>query len=311
MIKKGWRTVLKDSLIWAGLLTPLMLYGTTVLNRPDREEIANQLLFQGVIYSRRIKTHPHPQIVHILDIDLTAPGLKPFVTPGFDGVLSDRGEDLGQESLAQRTSSFLRAHQLQVAVNANFFYPFRERMLWDSIPKEGESANLLGVSISEGEVVSPPERGWPALCLSQQAEIHGEGDCPKGTEQAVAGNTLLLQNGQLTETLQDLLNGSDPDRPYPVNIAAIDSSGARLWLILSDGKQPLYSEGMTLQEVVDLLQELGAANAVRLDGGGSTTLAITTETSYSLLNSVIHAKVPGQERPVANHLGFFAEPLQP
>ena len=101
-------------------------------------------------------------------------------------------------------------------------------------------------------------------------------------------------------------------RSQPLDyIAALDLSGARLWLILSDGKQPLYREGVMLQEAVNLVQALGAVTAVRLDGGGSTTLAIATDTGPHILNAVIHAKVPGQERPVANHLGFFADPLQP
>ena len=304
--------MLKAGLVWSGLLLPLMFYGVGALRRPAREALSNQPLFQGIVYSRRIETRPRPQIIHILDIDLTAPGLKPFVTPGFNPDQSNVDAGFGQESLAQRTSRFLQDHRLQAAVNANYFYPFREKTLWDYGPKEGTPTNLLGLAISEGQVVSLPQPGWPALCFfPQRAQIHVAGDCPDGVEQAVSGNTLLIQNGQPTERVQTLLNGPDPDQPYPINIAALDASGARLWLILSDGKQPLYSEGATLQETVDLLQALGATTAVRLDGGGSTTLAIATDTSPCILNAVIHAKVPGQERPVGNHLGFFAEPLQP
>ncbi|MDJ0703163.1 MAG: phosphodiester glycosidase family protein [Leptolyngbyaceae cyanobacterium MO_188.B28] len=304
--------MLKAGLIWSGLLLPLMLYGLGALRRPPREALSNQPLFQGIVYSRRVEARPHPQIVHILDIDLTAPGLKPFVTPGFKDAQPNTSSAFGQESLAQRTSRFLQVHRLQVAVNANYFYPFREETLWDYGPKEGEPANLLGLAISEGEVVSLPQQGWPALCFfPQRAEIHASGDCPQGVEQAVAGNQVLLQNGQPTASVQALLNRPESEKPYPINIAAIDASGARLWLILSDGKQPLYSEGTTLQEMLDLLQTLGATTAVKLDGGGSTTLAIATDTSSRVLNAVIHAKAPGQERPVGNHLGFFAEPVQP
>jgi len=82
-----------------------------------------------------------------------------------------------------------------------------------------------------------------------------------------------------------------------------------LWLILGDGKQPLYSGGITLREVAALVQGLGAEIAIRLEGGGFTTLAIATKNGPRILNAVIQAKVPGQERLVANHLGFFANPL--
>lgn len=310
--KLCWRAALKESLIWLGLLWPLALYGVASLGRPPRTQILNQPLFQGIVYSRRINTQPRPQVTHILDIDLTAPSLQPFVTPGFETAQPNVGAGSGQETLAQRTSDFLRIHQLQVAVNANVFYPFEERALWSYEPRDGRPVNLRGIAISNGEIVSLPEqKRRPALCfLSQRAEIHGSGNCPEHTEQAIAGNLVLLQNGQLPKPIQRAFKRVVQE-PYPINIAALDPSGARLWLVLGDGKQPLYSEGPTLQEATALVQDLGAEIAIRLDGGGSTTLAIATENGPRILNAVIQAKVPGQERPVANHLGFFASPLHP
>ena len=158
----------------------------------------------------------------------------------------------------------------------------------------------------------------------QQAVIHRGGDCQNGTQQAVAGILMLVENGQPTEAVQTQIANETP-KPYPFNIAALDATGTRLWLVQTDGKQPLHSEGMTLEEVTAFIQELGVDTAVRLDGGGSTTMAISphspnppTATSTSnhttapqVLNVPSHAKVPTQERPVANHLGFFARPLEP
>ena len=164
-MKNGWQVVLTEGLIWGGLLIPLVLYGTAALHRPARQAIPNQALFQGITYSRRITTQPRPQVIHILAIDLTVPGLKPFVTAGFEGAQPNVGERLGQETLAQQTSGFLQAHQLQLAINANFFYPFREITLWDYEPREHAATNLFGIAISEGVVVSLPQRYWPALCF--------------------------------------------------------------------------------------------------------------------------------------------------
>lgn len=309
-MKHGPKVLLKG-LVWVGLLLPLVAYGAVILQRPARTRITNQPLFEGILYSRRIQTRPRPLMIHILEIDLKAPGLRPFVTPSFKTSLSP-APNPGRETLAQRTSHFLRAHQLQLAVNANFFFPFREQTLWNYEPKQGTPTMLGGLAISDSRVVSPPQRGQTALCFwAQQAKISSSGDCPKGTEQAVAGNTRLLNEGEPTRGFWGVVRRNKTDPPYPVNIAALDASGSRLWLILSDGKQPLYSEGMMLTEVVDLAQSLGADTAMRLDGGGSTTVAIATETGPRILNAVIHGKVPGQERPVANHLGFFARPLQP
>ncbi|PZD73826.1 hypothetical protein C1752_01643 [Acaryochloris thomasi RCC1774] len=310
-MKHGPKVLLKG-LMWIGLLMPLVVYGAATLKRPARTRITNQPLFEGILYSRRIQTQPRPLMIHILELDLTAPGLRPFVTPSFKEANLSVDPNPGKETLAQRTSTFLQEHQLQLAVNANFFFPFREETLWNYEPRQGTPVMLGGLAISNGQVVSPPQLGQTALCfLSQRAEIASSGDCPEGTEQAVAGNTRLLNEGEPTKGFGAVVRRNNTDPPYPVNIAALDASGSRLWLILSDGKQPLYSEGIMLTEVVDLVQSLGADTAMRLDGGGSTTVAIATDTGPQTLNAVIHGKVPGQERPVANHLGFFAAPLQP
>ncbi|MBD2020680.1 phosphodiester glycosidase family protein, partial [Leptolyngbya sp. FACHB-36] len=53
---------------------------------------------------------------------------------------------------------------------------------------------------------------------------------------------------------------------------------------------------------------LGADKAVNLDGGGSTTIVVSSPTGPYALNAPIHTKIPLRERPVANHLGFYAAP---
>lgn len=54
--------------------------------------------------------------------------------------------------------------------------------------------------------------------------------------------------------------------------------------------------------------KLGADRAINLDGGGSTTLAITNSSNIKVINAPIHNKIPMNERPIANHLGFYALP---
>ena len=305
-----WRPV-KLGLIWLGLWVPLGLYGAAVIHRPGHA-ISGQPLFQGMVYSRRLAARPRPQIIHIIEIDLTAPGLTPLVTPGYEGADRSQSGLVRREVLALRTSEFLTEQGLQLAVNANFFYEFREVTPWNYYPRSGQPANLVGLAISNGETVSernPNGRALPSLCFEgQRAEMRGDGTCGSGTQQAIAGNLLLLEKGRPTETVQTQI-GYEGNKPYPFTVAALDASGTRLWLMLTDGKQPLYSEGTTLGEITELVQELGADTAMRLDGGGSTTIAIATPTGPTLLNSPIHGKIPGNERPVANHHGFFAQHL--
>jgi exopolysaccharide biosynthesis protein len=89
----------------------------------------------------------------------------------------------------------------------------------------------------------------------------------------------------------------------------IDKEGKKLWLIAVDGKQPIYSEGVKMPELANIVMDLGVDTALNLDGGGSTTVVMATNNGAKVLNAPIHTKIPMRERPVANHLGFYAEPF--
>jgi exopolysaccharide biosynthesis protein len=82
-----------------------------------------------------------------------------------------------------------------------------------------------------------------------------------------------------------------------------------LILIVVDGRQPFYSEGVTVQEMADLMIFYGGDNAINLDGGGSSTMVIQDPATgeYRVMNSPINF-LWGRERPVANHFGVFAAP---
>lgn len=315
-----WSGRLRDCLIWMGLLAPLAFYGFRTAQRPALDSTEAQPLFEGITYQRIVERRPRSQLLHLLEIDLTAAGLKPFSTPGIGQLTGDAAvastiqKNAVRETQAQKTSNFLQTHGLQLAVNANFFYPFEEKAPWNYGPYEGDPVSLVGIAMSDGEMVSYEHPRYSTLCfLPGRAEIVFEAFCPEGTTQAVAGQSLWLSSEPFPDDRKFLETQFDSPKPYALNLAGISEDGTRLWLLLSDGKQPLYSEGTTLEEGALRLKAEGAVEVVQLDGGGSTTLVIENSAGEvdrsKILNAVIHTKVPGRERPVANHLGFFAEPL--
>jgi len=58
------------------------------------------------------------------------------------------------------------------------------------------------------------------------------------------------------------------------------------------------------------MQSLGAVTALNLDGGGSSTMVISTPAGARVLNAPIHTRIPMRQRPVGNHLGLYAPPLE-
>lgn len=291
-------SLLSQALYAAGtiLLTlPLLLYSSAQWQRPPRTHL-EQELFAGVTYRRAVSDKPRPAIVHVVTLDLTAPGLEVVVSPGIFA------EDAA--AIAQPTSAFLADNGLQLAINASYFYPFKEKTPWNFYPHQGDPVQVVGQAISQGSEYSAPQANWPVICFmaNQRAYISGDHQCPAGTVQAVAGREQLVMAGQGIAI-------ENADRAYGRVAVAIDAQGKTLWLIVVDGKQPRYSEGVTLQQLAQIALELGADAALNLDGGGSSTLVVATPNGARILNAPIHAKIPRWERPVANQLGFRAAGL--
>lgn len=306
------RTKLVEGMIWLSLLLPIALYGRSVWLRSPRIPLPPEPIFQGILYKRIIETQPRPKVIHLFEIDLSEPTIQPFVTPSIENApfIDENGQP--RVTVAQRTASFLQRHNLQLAVNANFFYPFEEIAPWHYKPHEGDLSSVIGISISEGKQVSSMHPRYSSLCfLSQRAEIVWQQECPEDTQQAVSGHPLWLGDSPPPDDMMFVADKLKSAKAYPLTLAALNAEGTRLWLLVSDGKQPLYSEGTTIKEAVDRLKTLGATTAVQLDGGGSTTAVIASDNGPQVLNAVIHAKIPGNERPVANNLGFYAQPVQP
>ncbi|MDZ7958881.1 MAG: phosphodiester glycosidase family protein [Aulosira sp. DedQUE10] len=277
------------------LLAPALFYGWLCILRPSRTD-QQQVLFKGIVYQRRAISQPRPVMIHIVTIDLTAPGVKPLVTPGLPAK--------GRKTNARTTSEFLGEFKLQLVVNASYFHHFYEKTPWDYYPHSGDPSYPLGEVISNGSRYSNPESNRAVVCFSKNnlAQIFASGKCPKDTFQGVAGQEMLVADGKPVKShIQE-------NKPYPRLAAAINREGNKLWLIAVDGKQPFYSEGLTLTELAKTAIDLSADAALNLDGGGSVTLVMGKLNGTKVLNAPIHTKLPMRERPVGNHLGFYALP---
>lgn len=293
----------KQVLVAAGMglfSLPLILYGRLEFLRPPRTD-TEQTLFQGIVYKRDARLTPRPLMVHIVTIDLTAPGMNVLVTPGKATPENDKDID------ARTTSEFVREFKVQLAINGSYFYPFHERTPWDYFPQRGDRVTITGQAMSDGSTYSQPAPDWSVVCFNakHRAQIMSNGECPKGTVNAIAGKDMLIDRGKPVEVRSP---DSNTNRPYSRVAVGVDREGKKLWLVVIDGKQPFYSEGVTMAELREIVSKLGAYSALSMDGGGSTTLVAATSNEPTVLNAPMHTKVPMRERSVANHLGFYALP---
>jgi hypothetical protein len=90
------------------------------------------------------------------------------------------------------------------------------------------------------------------------------------------------------------------DARHPRTAVGVRADG-RILLVTVDGRQPEISVGMSIGELAALLRELGAVEAINMDGGGSTTMVV----GGKVVNSP--SDLTG-ERPVSDALLVFPRP---
>lgn len=279
------------------LASPILIvaggYSVWFRNRPQ-PAAAQQPLFKGVTYTREVRQSPRPLIIHVVAIDMTAPDIRFQVTPG--------EVEQTMPFVAQTTSQYLAAAGAQIAVNGSFFYPYYSNGPWNFYPHVGDRVNTTGISFSEGKRSSFGNGEFPVLYLS--SDNQPSLDAPDTIFNAISGNEIILRDGKFVEAL--LIDPASRD-PQPRTALGYSADKRTLFIVCVDGRQPNFSEGVTLAELADILIEHGAAFALTMDSGGSTTLvAEGTDGKPQLLNTPIDNYLPGRERPIANHLGVFA-----
>lgn len=111
--------------------------------------------------------------------------------------------------------------------------------------------------------------------------------------EVVSAQPHLIRNGR-KETGQ----GAFWEGRHPRSAVGISRDGRRLLLVVVDGRSE-RSAGMSLNELIEYLNHLGAHDALNLDGGGSSALAAQIGGKDRLLNNPSDAR----ERLVPNGLG--------
>jgi hypothetical protein len=296
MTRKILRALLGSLLLV--LAAAALLVGGSLFWLDHRPQPASERvqLFDGIAYIRDVRQQPRPLVIHVVQIDLATPGLSFLVTPG-----DPAG---GHEVRAQTASQFLDKYDLQLALNGDFFWPWWYHTIFDSYPHAGDPTDVNGFAASRGTVYSEEELDDPRPTLFLAQDNRAGIDQPVGAVyNAISGLPLIVKDGHISDQIK-------PDEYYagvhPRTAIGLDRERRTLLLFIVDGRQLNYSEGVTLPELAQFAIEYGAYTALNLDGGGSSTLVVEDQQGRpQVLNSPIHASVPGIERPVGNHLGVW------
>jgi Phosphodiester glycosidase len=278
--------------------------------------------FVGITYTAKSVSEPRPLRMHVAQIDLQAPGIRFKVSPP--------GGD--REVVRQTTLEFLRQERAQLAINAHYFLPF---------PSADRTAWIIGLGASEGRVFSAfesPEQSYALVAFAPALNIDRDNRAsivqwdPAFADRlhvrekvtlwnVVAGSSQIVTNGAVTVPVyrdDNHFDGElDPGGPndYSNFKAWADVTTARTAIGLSRDRRTLTlftvdvrggSAGMRLSEVANtLIHDFGVFDALNLDGGGSTTMAM--EDPATGVPSIVNMSSDNpQGRVVATSLVVFA-----
>jgi exopolysaccharide biosynthesis protein len=265
--------------------------------------------FRGVTHIYRTGTAPRDLHIHIVRIDLDTPGLRFKLTPPGGS----------RETVRQTTVEFLRQEHAQVAVNAHFFMPY---------PSAEMDSWLVGYAASEGKVFSDfesPEQSYailanaPAIALDRRnrAVVVRQGRRPGVMVwTAVSGSAQIVTEG--VKTIPRYGEGElTPGGPggYSDAKSWYDAVRARtaIGLTRDGGTLVLFtvderggSGGMTVGEVAEMLIRDGVFDALNLDGGGSTSLAMQDPATGEA--TFVNVPTDPKGRAVASSLALIVDP---
>jgi MYXO-CTERM domain-containing protein len=105
---------------------------------------------------------------------------------------------------------------------------------------------------------------------------------------AISGKPWILKNGASTGPWTDPSHINDPN---PRTAIGFTAGGAKVIMLVVDGRKA-GAGGMVGNDLVTVMKEFGATEAMNLDGGGSTALFVDT--------GVVNDPSDGVERAVAN-----------
>jgi exopolysaccharide biosynthesis protein len=254
------------------VLTSLILLSAS---RVARAGTSWEEIHPGVEYQQRTKRiEGKPVRFYSLKIDLEASGAEIVVSPpGYIG---------------KKTLHFARDIGAHAAVNGGFWKLVTHDPLglvvtagkrWSG-SRDDDKYGFFAVTKSGEAWISPPERR--------------ESPSEDRAYMAISGYPMIVRGGQMGKVRgcgYICMTG-------PRTALGLDESGSTLYLVVVDGRQE-QSAGTNLVHLSEHMIELGAWDALNLDGGGSSSLYVDA------MGGTVNTPSEGRERAVLNSLGLI------
>lgn len=132
----------------------------------------------------------------------------------------------------------------------------------------------------------PADNSWEAKPAKQPSASYPEGGEVFAAKTAIGGGPLLIDGGMFRDTyVEELFNGTSgigPDSNQPRTAVGV-TSDRKIVLFVCEGRQMTEGvAGLTTADVANVLLDLGCAEAINLDGGGSSCMLVNGKTTIKV-----------------------------
>lgn len=289
----------------------LMAYGVVIADGCPASidwESAKEIS-RGIKYVCVNVDQPRVMANHVVRVDLHEPGLRVTGTrrarewgePMADYTNSVMIVDVRR----QKTKDFLEEHRnngtnMVFALNTSAWVPWTK-------PFNHKHGSLRNFLVSGGEVVSHATKRCPMLVVFTN-------NVAKITDRLDDGQVPSVSVAHPSYDTEVIMRGGKAARPRrkqatpklaPRTALGLSADGRWLYALVVDGRQKGYSEGADMSDLVRVLKAAGAADAVNMDGGGSSTIAFWDGKGTVIPNH--HDAKRENYRAVAVNMGFYYE----
>ena len=238
---------------------------------------------RGLRYLRRVvRAGPLRTTLHALFVDLCDPAIELRATAP-----DERGRTV---------ASWARLVGAAAAINGDYFEMRTSTPLgpargagrwWPDGEREHRDALFVSAPGGRVDVIDAPGATTPTLWLDARSLV---GDA---WSDVIAVRERIVVRGAVRESPAITHDGAR----HPRTAIGLSADRHTLLLAVVEGRSEQAS-GATVRELADMLRSLGAWDAMKLDGGGSSTMFIAG------VGTVNHPS-DGAARAVANHLGVI------
>jgi exopolysaccharide biosynthesis protein len=201
------------------------------------------------------------------------------------------GADLQTKTL---TSAFGRQNNCAVAINGEAGL---SPMSWSGL------GVWQGNLIMDGKSVLAERPGNPRPFIAFNQQNRATFTSASASPRQAPPDAYNVIWGRSDALLDGVVQTSDARDRQPRTAMGLSRGADRLYLLVADGRQPRYSNGLTRAEVGLLLKSFGAASAMLCDEGGSSCIYV--KSLGGIVN--IPSDNQGQERPTYTHFGIVLQ----